>query len=109
MTFENFYADKWPRPAGMTLERIDNNLGYSPENVRWATPREQARNTRRNRVITVRGITAPLVKLIEIFGGNYHTIKRRLQRGWEPEQAFFEPIHSPRSRQVGQIAPANPT
>jgi uncharacterized C2H2 Zn-finger protein len=48
--------DKRPKKC-FSLERIDNNLGYFPENCKWATRTEQARNTRRNRLGTVNGIT----------------------------------------------------
>ena len=45
-TFENFLSDMGERPEGMTLDRIDNTKGYSPDNCRWATNQQQYQNKR---------------------------------------------------------------
>lgn len=49
-TFASFLADMGERPAGLTLDRVDNDRGYEPGNCRWATKSEQQRNQRRRNV-----------------------------------------------------------
>jgi hypothetical protein len=49
-SFADFFAYVGPAPSGTTLDRIDNNKGYEPGNVRWATKTVQARNTRAARL-----------------------------------------------------------
>lgn len=57
-SFAAFFADMGEPPTNKhTIERIENNRGYAPDNCRWATYREQHANTRRNRYITIDGVT----------------------------------------------------
>jgi len=49
-SFENFLADMGERPVGRTIDRINNNRGYTPSNCRWATKSEQCRNTRQTKL-----------------------------------------------------------
>jgi hypothetical protein len=69
-SFENFLADMGPRPKGMTLERVDNNKGYGPDNCIWATYKQQASNTRRNVFVIVDGERFPLAEAARRVGTN---------------------------------------
>jgi len=91
LNFENFLADMGEKPQGMTIERIDNNKDYEPGNCRWATTKEQNRNKRNNRIVTVRGVTGCLAALSEKFGVSTAIVRDRLNYGWGAESAFFTP------------------
>lgn len=88
-SFHNFLSDMGERPTSKhTLDRIDNDKGYSPDNCRWATRAEQGRNTRANRLVTYNGQTKPLIEWSEITGVNYGTLRSRLDNGMSLEDAF---------------------
>lgn len=90
--FSAFLEDMGLGKKGWTIERIDNDQGYSLRNCCWATKKRQARNFRGNRIVTVRGVTGCIVELCERFGVSYDRTQNRLTHlGWEPEQAFFAP------------------
>lgn len=95
-SFQEFYDHIGPRPSPKhSVDRIDNNLGYQPGNVRWATATSQARNTRRNRRYPVsRGLSC-LAELAERAGINYSTAKDRLRRGWAPSDVVSTPVRKP--------------
>ncbi len=89
--FENFLADMGERPAGKTLDRINNNGNYEPSNCRWATPTEQERNTRANRIIEHNGKKLCAAEWSEVAGISQGTICRRLDNGWTTEQTLTIP------------------
>lgn len=88
-SFVDFLADMGEPPEGYTLERIDNNGNYCPENCRWATRKEQSRNQSTNRVGIVDGQTMCVAEASERFGVKYRTIIGRLNRGLTMEQAVY--------------------
>ena len=90
--FPQFLRDMGRRPPGTTLERIDNNGHYSPSNCRWATPAEQARNTRRNIWLTHEGRRQCLKDWSIEVGIAYTTLFNRIKRGWNIIDTLTKPI-----------------
>jgi len=76
---------------GATIERIDVNGNYSPENCTWATRKEQARNQRQNRLLTIDGETKTLSEWCEDYGLAYELVRCRLIRGWPIEISLTAP------------------
>lgn len=98
-SFENFLEDMGERPKGMSIDRIDNNGHYTPENCRWANRQEQDRNKRTNIFITYNGETLCVTDWAKKLGKNKSTISKRHSRGWTPEECLFGRKNQPKSQE----------
>jgi len=90
-SFESFLSDMGECPPGMEIDRIVNSKGYEPGNCEWKTRQQQMRNTRCNRMLTIRGVHGCLAELCEHFGMNPKQVIGRWNLGWTEEDAFFKP------------------
>jgi len=89
------------KPSSMhSLDRINNDLGYSKENCRWATKKEQERNTRRTVFVEFLGQVKPMAEWVEMCGFKKHTIRDRLRMGWSIPKAILTP-YSPKEVKNG--------
>ena len=103
--FSNFLADLGEPPLGLTLERINNDLGYSPDNCRWATAKEQSNNRRPrqstkskpNIVLTWNGKTQAVKAWSADLNIDTQKIRWRIRKGWPVERILQsnQPADSP--------------
>lgn len=96
MTFANFLADMGERPEGMSLDRIDNEGPYAPDNCRWATDIVQQRNKRTNKLILFNGEYVPMATVAEQCGMRYGLLQARITaQGWSVQDAISKqkPAH----------------
>lgn len=89
--FMSFY--NWSISNGyqdnLSIDRIDNNKGYSPDNCRWLTMLQQMNNTTRTKMITYKGKTQSIPNWCRELNLNYKTVRTRInQYGWDVERAF---------------------
>lgn len=101
--FEGFLADMGLRPSlKHSIERKNVNGNYSKANCIWATPSQQMRNTRVNRLVTWSGKTQPLAAWAEEWQLRYEMIRSRLRKfNWDETKAFSTWIELAHARSVG--------
>lgn len=99
-SFSDFFADVGLRPTQFhSLDRENNNIGYEPGNCRWATAKEQGRNMRSNRWLSVNGKSKLIAEWAEINGPHEETIRKRLNRGMSEQDAVLAPSRQKARRQ----------
>lgn len=87
-SFENFLMDMGEAPEGMTLDRIDVDGGYEPDNCRWASRITQMNNRRNNRMVDHNGERHTLAEWARRTGVKYHTLMARLDIGMPVARAL---------------------
>ena len=89
-SFTNFFRDMGSPEIHQSIDRINNDGGYSKENCKWSSSKEQARNRRNTRFLTINGITKSISEWSEESGADrYQTISCRYIRGWSHEECVF--------------------
>lgn len=97
-SFENFLADMGRRPTnGHSLDRIDNDSGYSPENCRWAVAHEQMTNRSVTHFVEIGDENVPLATLAKRHGIPANTLRFRILNGWPLQEALTKPVR-PKAR-----------
>ena len=92
LSFENFLSDMGQRPSPQhSLDRRDNSLGYSKDNCRWSTKREQMANMRSNIRVEFCGAILTLGQIAHATGVNYYSLHYRVKkRGMSAQDAVTE-------------------
>lgn len=90
--YSAFLADMGECPPGMTLDRIENSIGYQPGNCRWVTRSDQNRNRTCIVTLTHNGETKSVTEWATQYGMAQNTLTMRLRLGWSIERALTQPV-----------------
>lgn len=102
--YKYFLLDMGERPLNHTLDRIDVNGDYTPDNCRWATLSEQSNNRNNNIYIEHNGERRTIAEWSRLMGYHRWTIGARLKSGWSVKSAIETPIrHKLRTEQRARI------
>lgn len=96
--FAGFFDDMGECPEGMTLDRLDNDLGYSKGNCRWATMKQQCSNRRSNINVEIDGVTKTLKEWAQFYDVKYANVYWRYTHG-KPMSEWFKPAWETPRRQ----------
>lgn len=93
--FQCFLIDMGPKPSGrFEIDRIIGSKGYSSENCRWATKKQQNRNRNNSIALKFKGVTKLLVEWCDELRVSRETVYYRLSAGWSVEEALTTPVSS---------------
>ena len=93
MSFYN-WAKSGGYKKGLTIDRIDNNKGYSPENCRLVSMKEQQNHRTNNRLLTYKGKTLTITQWAEKYNMSYRNLFYRLKNGYSIEKALTKPLRN---------------
>lgn len=84
----------------LTIDRIDNNKDYCPENCRWAAIKEQRHNSSQNHFLEYNNERHTIDEWAKIIGINYFTLWNRIRRGWSVKEALTKPVQKQNKKQI---------
>lgn len=103
--FENFLADMGERPDNCTLDRVNNDEGYSKDNCRWATKQQQANNKASSRKVSINGVSHTVTEWCSLLGVSKNTVWARINKyGMSPIDALTRPKQDRRASAVAMTA-----